>query len=443
MISANMPYKKSFKTINGKSIAFVDVGEGDPIVLLHGNPTSSYLWRNVIPHLEGMGRVIAPDLIGQGDSDKLPASDGPDRYSFQVAYDYLAGLLDELDANQNVTLVIHDWGSALGFYWAQQHGAAVKGIAYMEGIVCPVGWEDWPESARGIFKGFRSDKGEDLILQRNMFVEAVLPSSVIRKLDAEEMEHYRRAFSTPDDHLEGMGRVIAPDLIGQGDSDKLPASDGPDRYSFQVAYDYLAGLLDELDANQNVTLVIHDWGSALGFYWAQQHGAAVKGIAYMEGIVCPVGWEDWPESARGIFKGFRSDKGEDLILQRNMFVEAVLPSSVIRKLDAEEMEHYRRAFSTPDDRQPTLNWPRQIPIDGEPEHMVKLVDSYGQWMLENTSLPKLFINATPGSILTGKAREFCRTWPNQREVTVAGTHFIQEDSPDEIGSAVAEWLNSL
>ena len=293
MISANMPYKKSFKTINGKSIAFVDVGEGDPIVLLHGNPTSSYLWRNVIPHLEGMGRVIAPDLIGQGDSDKLPASDGPDRYSFQVAYDYLAGLLDELDANQNVTLVIHDWGSALGFYWAQQHGAAVKGIAYMEGIVCPVGWEDWPESARGIFKGFRSDKGEDLILQRNMFVEAVLPSSVIRKLGAKEMEHYRRAFSTPDD------------------------------------------------------------------------------------------------------------------------------------------------------RQPTLNWPRQIPIDGEPEHMVKLVDSYGQWMLENTSLPKLFINATPGSILTGKAREFCRTWPNQREVTVAGTHFIQEDSPDEIGSAVAEWLNHL
>ena len=293
MIPANMPYQKTFKTINGKSIAFVDVGEGEPIVLLHGNPTSSYLWRNVIPHLEGMGRVIAPDLIGQGDSDKLPASDGPDRYSFQVAYDYLAGLLDELDANQNVTLVIHDWGSALGFYWAQQHGAAVKGIAYMEGIVCPVGWEDWPESARGIFKGFRSDKGEDLILQRNMFVEAVLPSSVIRKLGAEEREHYRRAFSTPDD------------------------------------------------------------------------------------------------------------------------------------------------------RQPTLNWPRQIPIDGEPEHMVKLVDSYGQWMLQNTSLTKLFINATPGSILTGKAREFCRTWPNQREVTVAGTHFIQEDSPNEIGSAVAEWLNSL
>ena len=240
-----------------------------------------------------------------------------------------------------------------------------------------------------------------------------------------------------------MGRVISPDLIGQGDSDKLPASDGSDRYSFQVAYDYLSGLLDELGSNQNVTLVVHDWGSALSFYCAQPYSAAVKGIAHMKGIVCPVGWEDWSESARGIFKGFRSDKGEDLILERNMFVEAVLPSSVIRKLGVEEMDHYRRAFSTPDDRQPTLNWPRQIPINNEPEHMVKLVDSYGQWMLENTLLPKLFINATPGSILTGKAREFCRTWPNQREVTVAGTHFIQEDSPDEIGSAVAEWLNSL
>ena len=293
MISADMPYAKSFKTIKGKTIAYVDVGEGDPIVLLHGNPTSSYLWRNVIPHFEGMGRVIAPDLIGQGDSDKLPASEGPERYTFQVAYDYLAGLLEELDINENVTLVIHDWGSALGFHWAQMHADAVRGVAYMEGIVCPVTWDDWPESARGIFKGFRSEKGEDLVLQRNMFVEAVLPSSVIRDLSEEEMDHYRRAFLTPED------------------------------------------------------------------------------------------------------------------------------------------------------RQPTLNWPRQIPIDNEPAHMVKLVDSYGQWMLGNTSLPKLFINANPGSILTGKAREFCRSWPNQTEVTVAGLHFIQEDSPNEIGSAVAQWLGTI
>jgi haloalkane dehalogenase len=293
MITAEMLYTKKFQEVNGKNIAYVEAGEGDPIVLLHGNPTSSYLWRNVIPHLERLGRVIAPDLIGQGDSDKLLASQGSDPYTFQVAYDYLAGLLDEL----------------------------------------------------GI--------------------------------------------------------------------------------------------------NKNVTLVIHDWGSALGFHWAQMHADAIRGVAYMEGIVCPVTWDDWPESARGIFKGFRSEKGEDLVLQRNMFVEAVLPSSVIRDLSEEEMDHYRRAFLTPEDRQPTLNWPRQIPIDNEPAHMVKLVDSYGQWMLGNTSLPKLFINANPGSILTGKAREFCRSWPNQTEVTVAGLHFIQEDSPNEIGSAVAQWLGTI
>lgn len=293
MISAKMPYEKKYQEVQGKQIAYVEVGEGDPIVLLHGNPTSSYLWRNVIPELAGKGRVIAPDLIGQGDSEKLPASDGPGRYSFQTAYYYLSGLLQALEADHNVTLVIHDWGSALGFYWAQQHPAAVRGIAYMEGIVCPISWHDWPESARGIFQGFRSGKGEDLVLQRNMFVEAVLPSSIIRDLSDEEMQHYR-----------------AP-------------------------------------------------------------------------------------------------------------------------------------FATPDDRQPTLNWPRQIPIDGEPAQMVDLVDSYGRWLAGNKQLPKLFINAQPGSILTGKPREFCRSWPNQTEVTVKGTHFIQEDSPREIGRAVAQWLETL
>ena len=293
MISASMPYGKCFKSIKGKSIAYIDVGDGAPIVLLHGNPTSSYLWRNVIPHLEGIGRVIVPDLIGHGDSEKLPDSEGPERYSFEISYEYLAGLLEELNITEDVTLVIHDWGSALGFHWAKHHPEAVKGIAYMEAIVCPVTWDDWPESARGIFKGFRSDKGEDLILQRNMFVEAVLPSSVIRQMGEEEMNQYRKPF-------------------------------------IRVA-----------------------------------------------------------------------------------------------------------------DRQPTLNWPRQIPIDGEPPHMVDLVASYGEWMASNQELPKLFINADPGSILTGKALKFCRTWPNQKEVTVAGTHFIQEDSPAEIGIAVAEWLKTI
>ena len=287
-----MPATQQFATINGKRIAYLEAGSGDPIVLLHGNPTSSYLWRNVIPQLEGLGRVIAPDLIGQGDSEKLPESEGPERYSFQVAFDYLDGLLKHIAADQNVTLVLHDWGSGLGFHWASQNPQAVKGVAYMEAIVAPLSWQDWPESARGIFQGFRSDKGEDLVLTRNLFVEGVLPSSVLRDLSEEEMAHYRAPFDTP--------------------------------------------------AN----------------------------------------------------------------------------------------------------RQPTLNWPRQIPIDGEPPHMVSLVEAYGAFMAESP-IPKLFINAKPGSILVGTQREFCRRWPKQTEVTVEGSHFIQEDSPEAIGRAIADWYPTL
>ena len=242
--------------------------------------------------------------------------------------------------------------------------------------------------------------------------------------------------------LEGCGRVIVPDLIGQGDSDKLPASEGPDRYSFDVAFEYLDGLLRTIGADHNVTLVIHDWGSGLGFHWARLNPERVKGIAYMEAIVMPITWEDWPEGARGIFQGFRSAKGEDLVLQRNMFVEAVLPSSILRDLTEEEMSAYRAPFDTPEHRQPTLNWPRQIPIEGEPAHMVALVEAYGAFMAASP-IPKLFINADPGSILVGKQREFCRSWPNQTEVTVKGLHFVQEDSPKEIGRAVATWHAGL
>ena len=288
-----MFFEKHFKVVNGKRLAYIEEGHGDPIVLLHGNPTSSYLWRNVIPELTASGRVIAPDLIGQGDSEKLSVSEGPGRYTFEVAYEYLAGLLSELDAEQNVVLVGHDWGSALGFHWATNH----------------------------------------------------------------------------------------PDIV--------------------------------------------------------------RGIAYMEALVSPVEWSEWPEAARGIFQGFRSEKGEDLVLTRNLFVEAVLPNSVIRKLTDEEMGHYRAPFSTPDDRQPTLNWPRQIPIDGEPVEMVQLVSEYGRWLEESVTLPKLFINAEPGSILVGRQREYCRSWPNQKEVTVPGKHFVQEDSPSKIGKAIAEWLKGL
>ena len=292
MLSETMSYEKKFASVKGKQIAYVEEGSGDPIVLLHGNPTSSFLWRNVIPELVESGRVIVPDLIGQGDSEKLPASEGPERYSLEVAYSYVDGLLESIGANENVTLVIHDWGTGVGFLWAMRHPAAVKGVAYMEGIVKPVSWSDWPESAVGIFKGFRSDKGEDLILNRNMFIEGVLPSSVIRPLSNTEMDAYRAP------HLET------------------------------------------------------------------------------------------------------------------------------------------------DDRQPLLNWPRQIPIEGEPKDVVALVNEYGAFMAAS-EIPKLFINADPGSILVGAQREFCRSWPNQQEVTVKGLHFIQEDSPVEIGQAVANWLKAL
>jgi len=287
-----MPASRQFAEVQGKRIAYLEAGTGDPIVLLHGNPTSSYLWRNVIPELENCGRVIVPDLIGQGESDKLPASEGPDRYSFEVAFDYLDGLLRAIDVDSDITWVIHDWGSGLGFDWAKHN---------------------------------------------------------------------------------------------------------PD---------------------------------------------AVKGIAYMEAIVMPITWDDWPESARGIFQGFRSSKGEDLCLERNLFVEAVLPSSIIRELTEDEMAAYRAPFDTPEHRQPTLNWPRQIPIDGEPAQMVELVEAYGAFMAAS-AIPKLFINAEPGSILVGKQREFCRSWPNQTEVTVKGLHFVQEDSPTEIGQAIAAWYDNL
>jgi haloalkane dehalogenase len=293
MISPKMNYSKKSIEVNGRKMAYVDEGEGDPIVFLHGNPTSSYLWRNVMPHVEGLGRILAPDLIGMGDSEKLPVSDGPERYSFQVHYGYL-----------------------------------------------------------------------------KVFLEAV-------------------------------------------------------------------------GAIENVTLVLHDWGSGLGFHWANEHRAAVKGIAYMEALVMPITWGDWAESARGIFKGFRSEKGESLVLERNMFVEGVLPSAVLRKLNDEEMNEYRRPFLSSADRQPTLNWPRAIPIDGAPADVAELMDSYGQWLAEDHTVPKLFVNAEPGTVLIGRQREFCRSWPNQTEVTVKGLHFIQEDSPDEIGQAVASWLGAI
>jgi haloalkane dehalogenase len=293
MISSDPRYTKKFASINGKKMAYVDEGEGDPIVFLHGNPTSSYLWRNVMPHLEGQGRLIAPDLIGMGDSEKLDNS-GPDRYTFVEHRDYLDALFDEIGVAENVVFVIHDWGSALGFDWANRHRDAVQGIAYMEAIVRPI------------------------------------PS-----------------------------------------------------------------------------------------------------------------WDMWPDAARNIFQTFRSDAGEAVVLEKNVFVERVLPGSVLRGLTEAEMAVYLKPFANPgEDRRPTLTWPRQIPIEGQPADVTAIVDDYANW-LQNSDLAKLFINADPGSILIGAQREFCRTWPNQTEVTVAGTHFIQEDSPDEIGGAISAFVNKL
>jgi len=286
-------YKKQTATIRGLKMAYIDEGEGDPIIFLHGNPTSSYLWRNVMPHLEGKGRLIAPDLIGMGDSEKRPDS-GPDSYTFAEHRSFLWDLLDYLDAKRNVTLVIHDWGSALGFDWANNNQNAVKAIAYMEAIVSPV----------------------------------------------------------------------------------------PD-------------------------------------------------------------WNSWPEAARGIFQALRSDAGEELVLDKNIFVERILPASILRDLDEAEQREYTRPFRKPgEDRRPTLTWPRQIPISGSPEDVTQIVQSYADW-LQASPVPKLFINAEPGSILVGQPREFCRQWPNQTEITVKGSHFIQEDSPDDIGQAIARFLTAL
>ncbi|MGI9524160.1 MAG: haloalkane dehalogenase [Hyphomicrobiaceae bacterium] len=243
-------------------------------------------------------------------------------------------------------------------------------------------------------------------------------------------------------HCLGLGRLIACDLVGMGDSAKLPDS-GPHRYTYEEQRDYLFALWHQLALGDDIILVVHDWGSALGFDWAQANPSRVQGIVYMEAIVQPLTWDDWPENARNVFQGFRSPAGEAMVLEKNVFVERVLPSAVLRDLEDEEMAEYRRPFLDQGEaRRPTLTWPRQIPLDGEPEDVVARVETYGRW-LATSDVPKLFINANPGSILIGRQREFCRTWPNQREVTVKGAHFLQEDSPDEIGRVVAEFSRGL
>jgi haloalkane dehalogenase len=294
MISAAFPYQKKQQRVLGREMAYVEVGEGDPIVLLHGNPTSSYLWRNVLPHLESLGRCIVPDLIGMGDSEKLPDSD-PGSYRF--------------------------------------------------------------------------------------------------------VEHRR----------------------------------------------YLDALLEALDVRERITFVIHDWGSALGFDWANRHRDAVKAIAYMEAIVGPQHWDHWDKfGMRSVLEALRSKAGEAMVLQDNFFIEHILPKAILRPLSGEEMAQYRRPFAEPGERRrPTLTWPREIPIEGEPADVSAIAASYADW-LSTSNVPKLWIKAEPGGILAGgEVLDFAKSLPAQTEVTVTGVHFVQEDSPDEIGRAIASWMSKL
>lgn len=287
-----MTWSKSFVEVEGQTMAYAEMGQGRPIVFLHGNPTSSYLWRDVMPGLAGQGRCIAPDLIGMGDSAKLPDA-GADTYTFDTHSRYLAGFMRALGLDRDVVLVVHDWGSALGFDWANRNRAAVAAIAYMEGIVRPL-----------------------------------------------------------------------------------------------------------------------------------------------------IGWEEFSEQATPLFQALRSDAGEDLILNRNVFIEKILPGSILRTLSAPEMDMYRAPFLRSEDRWPTLTWPRQIPVAGAPADVTARVQAYADWMAEN-EVPKFFVNAEPGAILVGAAREFCRSWKAQTEATVAGSHFIQEDSGPEIGALLSDWLRGI
>ncbi|ALL68429.1 1,3,4,6-tetrachloro-1,4-cyclohexadiene hydrolase [Paraburkholderia caribensis MBA4] len=294
MISAAFPFEKKRRRVLDREMAYVEVGEGDPIVFLHGNPTSSYLWRNVVPHVQHLGRCIIPDLIGMGDSDKLLDS-GPNSYRFVEHRSYLDALLEVLDVRKNVTLVIHDWGSALGFHWANRHRDAVKGIAFGEAIVQPQGWDHW----------------------------------------------------------------------------------------------------DKIDMR-----------------WA--------------------------------LEGLRSERGEEMVLRENFFIEKILPGAIIRTLSDEEMEAYRRPFKEPGEgRRPTLTWPRQIPVDGSPADVVEIVGASAEWLSKST-VPKLFFNVQPGAILANEEElNFIRSFPNLTEVKVAGRHYFQEDSPHEVGQAIAEWLPKI
>ena len=243
-------------------------------------------------------------------------------------------------------------------------------------------------------------------------------------------------------HLEGTGRLIACDLIGMGGSDKLNAPD-PHRYDYFAHRDYLFALWDALDLGDRVVLVLDDWGATLGFDWANQHRHRVRGIVHMEAVAIPVKWSDLPEQSHSFFRALRSPQGERMVLGENLFIESRLPGAALRKLTDDEMDNYRRPFRNPgEDRRPTLSWPRNLPIEGEPADVVEVMNEYSNWLAQS-DVPKLFINGDPGAVATGRIREVIRSWPNQAEVTVSGRKLLQEDSPDEIGAAIANFVREL
>lgn len=241
--------------------------------------------------------------------------------------------------------------------------------------------------------------------------------------------------------VEPQGRCIAPDLIGMGESSKL-ANSGSHRYGFLEHYRYIREFLYQVNATEDVILVVHDWGSALGFHWANEHRMSVRGICFMEAIVRPLTWTEWPDEARRIFQGFRSEAGESMIIENNLFVERVLPGSLVTPIKESDMAVYRAPFNNAtEDRRPTLTWPRQIPISGEPPEVVNLVSAYADY-LQSSDIPKLFINATPGAILVDEQREFCRSWPNLEEAQAHAGHFVPEDAPQAVGEAIRSWISA-
>ena len=238
--------------------------------------------------------------------------------------------------------------------------------------------------------------------------------------------------------VAGLGRCLAPDLIGMGRSAPSPTG----RYRFVDHVAYLDAWFDALGLHRNVILVVHDWGSALGFHRACRFPRQIQAIAYMEALVQPRRWEDFEPGRDAIFRALRSEAGEAMVRDQNFFVETVLPKSIRRPLREEEMAAYRAPFADPDARRPTLTLARELPIEGEPADVTAIVDQYAAWLAQSPT-PKLFINAEPGALTTGRARAFCRSWPNQREVSVPGIHYVQEDAPAQIGQALHDFIRDV